>query len=289
MSASAVQAYFVEARKAFHAALFNSKILYLDGNGNPSIADKDSNQSVKIAKGIISRLGVEVVGARMAGQMAGSKFEEVVGKYVEQTLPHLGAIRPGAFTVIKGGRRLAIAEADQYSHLASLNDLAATNPELAVAIGMDYIIKPDVMVLRSPLTDEQINADKFLVNDDVSLLTTLRSRNSGLPILHASISCKWTLRSDRAQNARSEALNLVRNRKGRVPHIVVVTAEPTPNRLASLALGTGDIDCVYHVALPELQEAIIEHSYDDAADMLKTMILGKRIRDISDLPFDLAT
>jgi len=76
-----------------------------------------------------------------------------------------------------------------------------------------------------------------------------------VPILHGSISCKWTLRADRAQNARTEALNLVRKRKGRVPHIVVVTAEPLPSRLASLALGTGDIDRVYHFALRELQEA----------------------------------
>src|ERR1035438_2137764 len=73
--------------------------------------------------------------------------------------------------------------------------------------------------------------------------------NGGLPILHASISCKWTIRSDRVQNARSEALNLIRNRKGRLPHVVVVTGEPLPSRLSAIALGTGDIDCVYHFAL----------------------------------------
>ena len=38
--------------------------------------------------------------------------------------------------------------------------------------------------------------------------------------------------------------SMIRNRKGHLPHIVVVTAEPMPNRLASLALGTGDIDCI---------------------------------------------
>lgn len=46
--------------------------------------------------------------------------------------------------------------------------------------------------------------------------------------------------------------NLIRNRKGNLPHIVVVTGEPMPARIASLALGTGDIDCVYHFALYEL-------------------------------------
>jgi hypothetical protein len=60
-------------------------------------------------------------------------------------------------------------------------------------------------------------------------------------------------------------------------------------RLASLALGTGDLDCVYHFALAELQEAVEEISNKDQLDMLLGMIDGRRLRDISDLPFDLAT
>ena len=108
------------------------------------------------------------------------------------------------------------------------------------------------------------------------------------PILHASISCKWTIRSDRSQNTRTEALNLIRNRKGHTPHIAAVTAEPLPTRIASLALGTGDLDCVYHIALPELQDSITELKNEDQLDMLQTLIDGKRLRDISDLPFDLA-
>lgn len=87
---------------------------------------------------------------------------------------------------------------------------------------------------------------------------------------------------------RSEALNLVRNRKGRLPHVVVVTAEPKPSRLAPIALGTGDIDCVYHFALYELQETLKTLNMVDAADMLQIMVDGKRLKDISDLPLDLA-
>ena len=79
------------------------------------------------------------------------------------------------------------------------------------------------------------------------------------------------MRSDRAQNSRTEALNLIRNRKGHLPHIVVVTAEPMPNRLASLALGTGDIDCVYHFALYELIRAVKEAGSEDAAETLETL------------------
>lgn len=96
------------------------------------------------------------------------------------------------------------------------------------------------------------------------------------------------MRSDRAQNVRTEALNLIRNRKGHTPHIVVVTAEPHPGRLASLALGTGDLDCVYHVALPELEEALRVYGEPGLLDLFTTMVQGQRLRDIADLPLDLA-
>jgi hypothetical protein len=106
--------------------------------------------------------------------------------------------------------------------------------------------------------------------------------------LHASISCKWTIRSDRSQNARTEGLNLIRNRKGHTPHIAVITGEPMPTRIASLAMGTGDIDCVYHFALHELVEAVKEVSSEAAIETLDMLIDGRRLRDIADLPFDLA-
>jgi len=186
--------------------------------------------------------------------------------------------------VNKGG---FIADFDQYSHLDELEALAAKHPEMAAALGADYLIKPDVIVGRNPEQDTAINRPELLVDDTVARLTSLRLTNQEQPILHASISCKWTLRSDRAQNARSEGLNLVRNRKGKLPHVLVVTGEPMPSRIASLALGTGDLDCVYHFALPELVDAMDEIGGDDRIEQLQTMIDGKRLRDIADLPLDL--
>ena len=104
--------------------------------------------------------------------------------------------------------------------------------------------------------------------------------NVGRPLLHTSISCKWTIRSDRSQNARSEAYNLVRNRKGHLPHVVVVTGEPLPSRLASIALGTGDIDYGYHFALPELTKTVKALGLSDAQEMLEILVQGKRLKDI---------
>jgi len=281
------EAFFSEARNSFHAALLKS-VLCTDAKGIPSNADKHSKPSVSIAVGIMERLGAEAVGARLAGQMAGSQFEQICKEYLEETFPRLTHIRPGQWEISKGiGGRAAIAQYDQYEHLAALEAASKANPELAAALGSDYLIKPDVVVLRFPEQDDTINANDLLVDESEARLTPLRRLNSERPILHASVSCKWTLRSDRAQNARSEALNLVRNRKGRLPHVAVVTGEPTPGRIASIALGTGDIDCVYHFALPELLETVKDLGFADAEEMLHTMIEGKRLRDIADLPLDL--
>jgi len=60
------------------------------------------------------------------------------------------------------------------------------------------------------------------------------------------------------------------------------------SRLSSLALGTGDRDCVYHFALPKLQQAVAAEGNEDSQESLKILVEGKRFRDISDLPLDLA-
>lgn len=276
-------AFWSEARKSFHAALFKA-VLKIDENGVPSNADKSSKVSVKIAQGIMERLGAETKGARLAGQMSGRKFEKVCEEYIRQTFDKLKHMRPGKWEVAAAS---SITSFDQYEHLADVAAAAAANPKLEAALGIDYLIKPDVVVLRYPEDDSTINADGVLVDQEHARHSSVRSLNNQRPILHASISCKWTLRSDRAQNARSEALNLIRNRKGRLPHVMVVTGEPTPGRIASLALGTGDIDCVYHFALPELVETVGSLQNKKAIRQLDTMIQGKRLRDVSDLPLDL--
>jgi hypothetical protein len=280
---------FQQARRAFHASLLDS-ILTINGAGVASNADKDSKTSVAIAKGIADRLKAETVGERSAGQTSGSQFESACAAFVKDTFLKLSHLRPGTWDVHQvGGRsRLEIAKYEQYAHLIALDRAAKSDPELAAALGSDYTITPDIVVSRDTEDDAAINAPIRLVDASVATLASLRAANGGLPLLHASISCKWTIRSDRAQNARSEALNLVRNRKGRLPHVMVVTAEPLPSRLASIALGTGDIDCVYHFALYELQAAIQAQGLDDAGEMLAVMVDGKRLKDISDLPLDLA-
>jgi hypothetical protein len=276
-------AWLTQARGAFHATLL-SGILTRTGTGVPSNADKSSRPSIAIANAILDQLGPALTAQKLAGQTAGADFESVCADFLAQCLARVGHLRPGRFSVRKGGE---IARFDQYAHLDELEAIARTNREIATALGSDYLIKPDIIIARDAESDAVINAQGPLVDARTARLTTLRSFNGGLPSLHASISCKWTLRSDRAQNARSEGLNLVRNRKGRLPHVAVITAEPAPARIASLALGTGDIDCVYHFALDELRQALCDQNREDTRDLLDMMIDGKRLRDIADLPLDL--
>ncbi len=223
-------------------------------------------------------------------QRVGDLFEEITKDFLESAFERLQHLRPGSW--IYSTVRTSISSFNQYEHLAHLEVTVKQDKELASVLGRDYIIKPDIVIGRQPVSDKEVNRRERLIakTDDIARLTPLRKRNykEPRPILHASISCKWTIRSDRSQNTRTEALNLIRNRKGPLPHIVAVTAEPLPTRIASLALGTGDLDCVYHFALLELEKALNDLDNADQCDMLNMLIEGRRLRDISDLPFDLA-
>jgi hypothetical protein len=278
---------FRKAREDFHARLCR-EVLLINSEHVASNADSSNSASKEIALSLAKKLGASS-GSRLAGQTSGDLFESVCAEFVKAAFAGLGHLRPGKWTVAQvSGPEMEIAEFEQYSHLREIERLAQEHPQLKTILGGDYFIKPDIVVFRSPEEDSEINRNGPLVDDKYARLAPLRKLNNTFSILHASISCKWTIRSDRTQNSRSEALNLIRNRKGHTPHIMVVTGEPLPGRLASICLGTGDIDCVYHFALPELSETLSELKYPDAQDTLRTLIEGRRLRDISDLPLDLA-
>lgn len=276
-------------RKEYHRSLISNGVLTIDSKGIPSNADKSSKISIDISRNIAEALVVESH-EKSLGQTSGAKFEQINLDFIANTFPRLQNLRPGKWIVEKLGNRNAVKTSSfaQYEHLAYLGDVIKTDLKLATALGNDYMVAPDIVIYRMPESDDQINSIIQVVDDSCCRQAVIREKYSNLPILHASISAKWTMRSDRAQNSRTEALGLIRNRKGHLPHIVVITGEPLPSRLASLALGTGDIDCLYHFALYELIEAVKAIGAEDALEMLNILIDGKRLKDISDLPLDLA-
>ena len=290
-----MDALIANARFHFHERLFETNTLTLTSVGVVSNADTSSRGSKAIARKIVDILVDEHhymvnTADKISGQTSGKQFESLSMWFLRETFPYLQSLRPGHWTILQLGNnnRLKTSDFAQYEHLAYLNALTSENAQLAAALGNDYLVAPDVVVYRDLYDDDEINVDDYIVDETFGRLADIRKINGGKPILHASVSAKFTMRSDRAQNSRTEALNLIRNRKGHLPHIVVVTAEPMPNRIASLALGTGDIDCVYHFALPELMRAVDEVGSEDAAETLETLVKGKRLKDISDLPLDLS-
>lgn len=285
-------ALILEARKKYHQSLIENKVLSITETGVASNADSNNTPSQEIAKLVAEKLGARIC-SKLKGQTAGTLFEQITMQFVMDTFPKLQHLRPGDWTVMNLGNQNAIKTWDfsQYEHLAYLSKLMNENRQLSTMLGNDYMVAPDVVVYRALCTDEEINNEHLYIDDNICTMASLRKSNGGKPILHASISAKWTMRSDRAQNSRTEALNLIRNRKGHLPHIMVVTGEPLPSRSASLALGTGDLDCVYHFALYELMDAVKEYGKQGREDIIETLenlVEGKRLKDISDLPLDLS-
>ena len=271
-----------ELRRAYHRQICE-EVLRQSKAGVPNNADKGNKASIRIGNGIIECIKFPVKIGKLAGQKKGHRFEAATRDFLREAFGLLSHLRPGEWEFSVGGK---IRDYEQYQHLSDIARAVKKRKELRIVFE-DYIVKPDIVVCRKPVADETINEnDVLLGNGETAMHTPLRHANSRVDILHASVSCKWTIRSDRSQNARTEALNLVRNRKGKTPHIVVVVGEPLPSRISSLAYGTGDIDCIYHFALRELVEAVADNDSD--SDLLDTLVSGRRLRDISDLPFDLA-
>ena len=284
-----------EARQHLHQRMFEIDTLAVSQNDTASNADSSSLQSKAIARTIIDLIAAQLnlkvhVVSKLSGQTLGKQFEQLIMAFLKDTFPKLQALRPGKWTIMQLGNnnKLKISDFAQYEHLDYLNKLTSQNSMLAAALGNDYLVAPDIVIYRDLYTDAELNKHIRVVDAKLGQMAAIRQNNNGKPVLHASVQVKFTMRSDRAQNSRTEALNLIRNRKGPLPHIVVVTAEPLPSRIASLALGTGDIDCVYHFALHELMQAVQTVGTHDSITLLNTLVQGHRLKDISDLPLDLA-
>jgi hypothetical protein len=215
----------------------------------PNFADVDSAESVRISAGLLDYLGVARDVVSDVPKDPGGPLEQAVRDHLGHQLPDL---HPDRTWVV--ARRAIITQFDQYAHLSKVAELVRANPELRITVGMDYLIKPDVTVALGKVATA-----------------------SGLPPLHAAISCKWTIRSDRVQNIRHECLQMIRHRRGRQPHLVTVTAEPLPSRLASIARGTGEVDAVYHIAYDALAASVAANANPEQAEAWREVTGQRRV------------
>ena len=200
----------------------------------PNSADVDNATSLRLAATILDQFGQ--ANPNLTGTAPSAPPPASPGRPLEQHVcDHLAAelpiLDPNREWRVERGR--SIVGYAQYQHLAGIDAVIERDPNLRVTLGTDYLITPDVLVgiLGTPTFTEH-------------------------PWLHAALACKWTIRSDRVQNIRHENGNMIRHRRGRLPHLDTVTAEPLPTRLASIARGTGEVDVTYHIAYDELAAAV---------------------------------
>ncbi|SEG94112.1 NgoMIV restriction enzyme [Thermomonospora echinospora] len=226
----------------------------------PNCADSDSAQSVILAEGMLRELGLVPNDDRKVPTDPGPVLEEHVRRHLTEALPHLNSHR--AWQVRRG---TLITDFAQYAHLRRVDELVRDSAELRITIGQDYLIKPDVTV-------------------GIVDLAVLGSE----PFLHGAVSCKWTIRSDRVQNIRHECNQMIRHRRGRQPHLVTVTAEPLPSRLASIARGTGEVDAVYHIAFDALDASVRVHGNSAQKDAWEECVEQRRLLSYKELPETLA-
>ncbi len=255
-----------------------------------SIADTGNLGSMEIAEHWAAALPGSL-GAVGTAQGTGSTFETILRDFLNDGFAILAAADVHAAAGLVAQKSTSVHRFDQYSHLAAVEKALIKDPSLETVFGRDYGIKPDIVVYR-PRHDVAAYGGRIMGDRTAELtpfFTDARFANPKAMILEAIVSCKLTIRSDRVQNIRPEAANAVRTRKGRTPRIVAVTAEPLcgGGRLESIALGTGDVDCVYHSALPELEGAMHAAGRSSEAAKLTNLIDGRRLRDVSDLLFDL--
>jgi hypothetical protein len=277
-------------RKEYHEAVCAELISYRDGSDVPGFIDEASTTSVELWRRVIPKLRCGVGGKKLPSDTVGQRFAELTREFIRQSLTDLGRPIVGEWIVSTSSVDMAVDAFGQHTTVPDIQRILAAYPRLRTELNRYCLIAPDIIVARRVRRHDLTNPgrDFPLEEEDAQPTTVSHKHTVDECLLHAVISCNWTVRGNRDERTPIEVLNLLRDRRGHTPHIVAVTFEPLPTRLASIALGTGDLDCLYHVALGELLDAIDEMGNGDHREVIQGLVQGRRLRDISDLPLDLA-
>ena len=277
-------------RKEYHKAVCSELISYREDSDALSFIDEATAMSGELTRQMISKLSCAIGTRKLPPDTIGQRFAELTRTFIGQSLSVLGRPIIGEWIVSTTGVHMAVDAFGRHTTVADVQRVLVADPRLRIELNHYCVIAPDIIVARRVHHRDLTSLGPELACEERNIQPGTVSHRDAIYnyLLHAVISCHWTVRGPPDERRSVDVLNLFHNRRGSTPHIMAVTFEPLPARLASLALGTGDLDCMYHVALHELLEAIDEVGSSDHKEAIQSLVQGRRLRDISDLPLDLA-
>lgn len=264
--------------------------------GHPNASDKNDKGSIRIGEALFDVMGVPRT--QPGPGDAGKALEEAVKL-------HLRTLRPDLL-IERGQSALSF---EQYAHLSVFPTFRKEHrpaegllAKVVQAIGCVPDQKTQAKLKKSLdaalanlRRQDELVVELLAQMPEESLLkvdvTVGESRGQALvPLLQVALSSKWSLRTDRAQDCVSQGSKLVALRRGRMPHFAVVTMEPRPAMLKILGDGSGSVDCIYHVNLPALKEAMTDLQSQQRnpetwspGRTFRRLLRQNRLRDYDDL------
>lgn len=273
--------------------------VYRATNGKPNTSDASEAFSVELGQALFESLGVSP--EARGSEPTGDPFSKKVSAELSAAL-----LARGSTLSVKP--ELALNEFEQFRHVGALRTMRAEPSREYVKAWskLNSFVRGrlnDQALARFEILSEAVEAaisaetesrrllleevgDESLLNLDV---TASRQRpGPRSPTLEIGLSLKWSLRTDRAQDCRSQGAKMASLRRGRMPHFAVVTMEPRPYMLNLLGGGSGEVDCVYHLALPALSVAIEQVCAGNsrrrgALDTFNRLVAQRRLRDWDEL------
>lgn len=253
-------------RREYHQAL--QRRLWSVTRGLPSNSDPGNQTSIAIGLALAEVTGAPKNLPRLDSRSAQIEFERQTAQFTVAAFSHVAELAHADWSI-----EVASSDDDSGGHdyLREVRDAAVTDDRLARILFDDCTLSPSSFIAR------QVRWD----GGGCPSLT--RPADVRASELEAMLACKWTIPRDIGERA----VNLLRSSERLSVHRAIVTAEPLPSRLAAIAFGTGS-QCIYHVALHELQSVLGQGQWYDAMDTLEVLINERRIGDISALPIHVA-
>lgn len=129
-----MECLLVAKRREYHQAIGQQIVRFSRSGGNlfPNFADGSSKSSVAISNKLCEKLGFVRNDSRIAGQEAGRLFEQITCNFIRDTFEALGHLCPGKWAYLSD--QTEIYRFVQYRHLAEVDALLKSHPELASAL-----------------------------------------------------------------------------------------------------------------------------------------------------------